>query len=344
MKIFIPAVFAMLFYMSFSQDKGLNHQVEKAFDAPINDSTSIQIDLHYDSNRMPHQYGSHVVTPVCKDGQCYLMVIDIYWDLLGNFKKYELKEDQPLTKFDHVPFSEADHEKMRGILSNKDSFLRFYALDNLIDPNEKRESHVVDGVSGATHKSIQNEVVGGAVYSTYVLWHIVNGPIAKKILDHTESRFTEAMLLELLRSDNYHYQYYALNRIPEADSEEYLPSIIRLISKGIAYVPYFAIEKIPAGSWQSPTVQLQIISLLDELDFEMQNEILNRTNSITLHPDACDVLIAALPKLKDQQLVKALRILKQNKNVIRQESISVIADMNGHNNEISMLLSEILQK
>src|SRR5690606_28328184 len=183
-------------------------------------------------------------TPVCKEGLCYLMVIDIYWDLLGNFLKYELPEEHPLTKFDHVEFSGEDHEKMCEILSNKDSFLRFYALENLIDTTVQKSSTVVDGVSGATHKSIQNEVVGGAVYSTYVLWHIVNGPIAKKILDHTESQFTEAMLLELLRSDNYHYQYYALNRIPEADSQEYLPSIIRLISDGIAYVPYFAIEKI----------------------------------------------------------------------------------------------------
>src|SRR5690606_18546747 len=155
-------------------------------------------------------------------GQCYLMVIDIYWDLLGNFKKYELQEDQPLTKFDHVEFTDEDHKKMREILSNRDSFLRFYALENLIDPNEQRESDVVDGVSGATHKSIQNEVVSGAVYSTYVLWHIVNGPIAQRILEHTESRFTDAMMVQLLRSDNYHYQYYALNRISEDEIQQYL--------------------------------------------------------------------------------------------------------------------------
>src|SRR5690606_7567742 len=142
--------------------------------------------------------------------------------------------------FDHEEFTEDDHIKMKEILSNRDSFLRFYTLENLIDTTAQRSSTVVDGVSGATHKSIQNDVVGGAVFSTYVLWHIVNGPVAAKILKHTEDRLNDSLMIQLLESSNYHYQYYALQGINEKDNIRYLPYIIRLVSEGNDYVPYFA--------------------------------------------------------------------------------------------------------
>src|SRR5690606_22001894 len=190
-------------YLIFFKGQEETGRVEKAFEVGINDSTSIQIDLQYNGNGLPEQYTSHIETPVCKDGLCYLMVIDIYWDILGNFLKYEVPENLPLTKFDHVEFTEKDHLKMKEILSNRDSFLRFYTLENLIDTTAQRSSTVVDGVSGATHKSIQNDVVGGAVFSTYVLWHIVNGPVAAKILKHTEDRLNDSLMIQLLESSNY---------------------------------------------------------------------------------------------------------------------------------------------
>lgn len=321
------------------------HQVEKAFDANINDSTSIQIDLHYNKHGLPEQYVSHVVTPVCKDGLCYLMIIDIYWDLLGNFHKYGLQEDHPLTKFDHIEFTEEDHKKMKEILSNKDSFLRFYTLENLIDPTEKRESDVVDGESGATHKSLQSDVVSGAVFSTYVLWHIVNGPIAPKILKHTEDRFNDALMVQLLESDNYHYQYYALNRITGENNTNYLPQIIRLVSEGTAYVPYFAVEKIPVESWNSPDGQAKIINLIKGLSFEMQNELLNRITGVDLHEKALDVLVTNMEELKDSQKIKALNILAKNKNRISDKSKSRLLKLLKHpNKEIASQAKLILKE
>ena len=85
MKTIIWITCTVLFYMAFSQDNDRSNQVEKAFDVQINDSTFIQIDLQYNGKSLPERYVSHVETPVCKDGLCYLMVIDIYWDVLGNF-------------------------------------------------------------------------------------------------------------------------------------------------------------------------------------------------------------------------------------------------------------------
>lgn len=320
-------------------------KVEKAFEIEINDSTSIQINLEYNNNGLPEQYTSHIETPVCKDGLCYLMVIDLTWDVLGNFLKYNVPENLPLTKFDHEEFTEDDHIKMKEILSNKDSFLRFYALENLIDTTEQRTSSAVDGVSGATHKSIQNEVVGGAVFSTYVLWHIVNGPVATKILTHTEDRFTDSLMIQLLESDNHHYQYYALQRMSENDNSQYLPYIVRLIAEGADYVPYFAIDKVPEKAWKSTQEQVQIIGLIEEIDFEMQNELLNRINGIALGEEVLDVLASSLGTLREGQLIKALDVLLLNKGRIGNESLSKITALNTHlNKEISGRAHKILEK
>lgn len=329
--------------MSFSWNKDSIQKDEKVFDVDINDSTSIQIDLHYNVDTLPGYYFSHVTTPVCKEGLCYIMVIDLYWDLLGNFLKYELDEDHPLTKFDHEEFVSEDHEKMNTILANKDSFLRFYKLENLIDTTINKKSQVVDGVSGATHKSIQNEVVSGAVFSTYVLWHIVNGQVADKVLKHTESLDTDRMLVQFFESDNYHYQYYALNELTEESASSYLPQIIRLIAEGVAYVPYFAVEKLPSEAWESATPQVKIISLLRDLDFEMQNELLNRIEGISISQDALEVLILSLDQLKGGQQVKALNILKDNSDRFNDKSINALLSFSkGADTEIANLANDIL--
>src|SRR5690606_15835342 len=193
--------------------------------------------------------------------------------------------------------------------------------------------------------TIQGAVVGGAVFSTYVLWHIVNGPVSSLISEHTEKKFSDSLMVQLLNSDNYHYQYYALNRISEDETHKYLPYIIRLISDGIAYVPYFAIEKIPIEAWKTADTQHHIIRLIDSLDFEMQNEVLNRMNGISLSASSCNLLIASLGNLKESQVIKALEILKLNSDSISPESMANISSLVGHpNKEVSALSSQITKE
>ncbi|MEX2565976.1 MAG: hypothetical protein WD431_08545, partial [Cyclobacteriaceae bacterium] len=147
--------FAGIFYCSHSMGMVGGYGGDTTvIESTVNDSIPIEIQLQYDAGHQPKHYYAHVRTPVCKEGLCYLLVIDLYWDLLGNFSDYKAPEGRPLTKFDHEPFTQQDHEKMNEILSNKDSFLRFYALDNLVDTTEQKPSNEVDGTTGATHKSI----------------------------------------------------------------------------------------------------------------------------------------------------------------------------------------------
>jgi hypothetical protein len=283
---------------------------EKAFDAYLRDSMQIQVDLAYDAASKPDFYMSHVKTPVCKDTLCYLVEIDLYWDLLGNFKKYEVPPGKPLTKFDHEEFEAADHKKLASILSDKTSLLRDYDMKALVDENVRRTSGVVDATTGATSATIKDAVVGGALYTTHTLWHIVNGEVAGKILKHTEARFTDSLLVRMLRSEEYHYQYYALNKIPAEQIGNYLPELMQLVKSGDAYVPFFAIEKLPEATWKTASTQKQLVGMLGEVRFEMQNEIINRFKGIPLSPKAIKGLQEVLPQLTDQQKTKVLKLIK----------------------------------
>ncbi|HEV7350904.1 hypothetical protein [Telluribacter sp.] len=294
---------------------------ERAFETYFGDSVLIEVDLAYTQAGKPEYYTSHVRTPVCKDSLCYLVVIDLSWDLLGNFKEYKLPPKAPLTKFDHDPFTEEDHKKLKTILSNKTSLLRDYDMKALVDEKEKRTSSVVDATSGATSATIRDEVVGGALYTTHTLWHIVNGEVAEKILKHTEARFTNSMLLDMLQADNFQYQFYALKKIPSESTPKYLPHLIRLMASGDSYVPFFAIEKLPDVVWTTPTYQKELAGMVGRVKFEMQNELLNKLKGYPLHSGTLDELTRNLKSMTEQQTTKVLGLLKTNQAALNQESL-----------------------
>lgn len=344
--LIIPILIIMLFCMSFLQDKGQPVRKEKVFETYFKDSLLIEVDMIYGEKEQPRQYYSHVRTPVCKDGLCYLVEIDLYWDLLGNFVKYEVPPGRPLTKFDHDEFTQEDHEKLYEILADKTSFLRDYQAEDLIDPNIQKESKVeVDAVSGATSALVKSGVVSGAVYTSHTLWHIVNGEIADQIVQHTEAIFSDSMLVQMLQSDNYHYQYYALNHIPAGKEMEFLPDVIRLLSEGEEYVPYFAIEKIPQDVWESPKYQEALIKQLGEVEFEVQNELLNKLKEAQLSEGSLKVFVANLAILRESQLPKSLQIVSANHTSLNQASmLSLSTFLKYQNREIADQVYQILRR
>lgn len=269
--------------------------------------------LVYNDDSDPLKYYSHVITPVCEEGLCYVVTLDIYWDLLGNFLSYEEPKEDPLTKFDHVNFTESDHKKLKEILSDKNSLLKNYGVEDLVDKSVQIKSDVVvDAVAGATYPSLEGAVVKGAVYSSYTLWYIVNGKVAKEIVANTEALIDDKLLIRMLRSDNYNQQFYALNNINTTD-QKFIPELIRLISKGNSYVPFFAIDKLNDSTWNTHEYQEKILGLLKTVDFEMQNEILNRIGNQELSTHALKILISDLKSLDQKQQQKALKIIDKDK-------------------------------
>lgn len=317
----------------------------KAFTASVNDSTKADVYLRFDDQGDPDAYYCHVNTAVCEEGLCKLMVIDVYWDLLGNFLRYELPDGEALTKLDHQEFTTEDHEQLYKILSDKGSILRDYPADDLIDrPIVKKSDKEVDAVSSATRVDVRDAVVGGAVYSTYVLWHIVNGPIASRIVEHSKPLLTKERVEEMFYSTNFYYQYYALNAISSEDSAKYVDKIFHLLRNGASYIPYFAIEKVPASAWTKGPYQRTLLEFFTQTDFELQNFILNRIERVALSSEALEQLVSGMHRLRDSQTVKALAIVRNNMPRLSAVAREGLAKLKGHSNkEIAQAVGKILE-
>ena len=340
LKFLLLLILSLLFMSLELQNPTLRK--ERAFVVYTKDSVKLEVYLLFNANDRPVKYYSFVVTPVCEEGVCYNLVAEVYWDLLGNFLDYTEVPSDPLTKFDHIKFTREDQDKMKEIIRDKTSLLANYKAEDLVDHSIEIKSEVIDGVAGATYKSLSGAVVRGAVYSSHTLWHIVNGKLADKIVAHTEALMSEEVLVWMLDSDNYHQQFYALNKI-DMGNEKYTPKLIGLIAEGDSYVPFFAIEKIPDWAWSSAKYQSKIIGLLKEVEFRMQNEILNRLNNKELDVNATTLLASTLGSLNKYQFKKAFIILYDNRGQLTPKSIEEIAKLkNSGNNELSKEAEQFL--
>ncbi len=58
----------------------------------------------------------------------------------------------------------------------------------------------VDAISGATATYLKEEVVTGAAYTCYTMWHWANGDAPKKIRQYSQRHCTEKWLTDLLRT------------------------------------------------------------------------------------------------------------------------------------------------
>lgn len=347
MKFFLHISVFNFFLLSFCFGQGVaTPKSSKVFTASINDSTVVDVYLRYTDTHEGDAYYCHVNTQVCEEGLCKPMVINVFWDLLGNFLRYELPEGEALTKLDHQEFTTADHEQLYKILSNKGSILRDYPVRDLVDTQLiKTKDKNVDAVSAATRVDVKEAVVSGAVYSTYVLWHIVNGPIASRIVEHSKPLLTKERVARMFYSQNFYYQYYALNSaVAPQDSLEYIDAVIHLVKHGDSYIPYFAIEKVPAWGWNTDRYQRSLLEYFRYADFELQNFILNRIENVTLSPEALELFISGIEGLREGQMIKALGVVSNNSSRLSGTARTRLSKLKDHpNKEIAAAIVRILQ-
>lgn len=310
---------------------------DKAFsiyiDDPAGDSIQIDVNLQY-NQQQPQFYYSHVETPVCKEGLCHILVVNLYWDLLGNFQKYELPPGRPLTKFDHEEFTKADYEKLDNILADKRSLLGEYAVEDLVDESTELVSKEVDAVTGATMKSVQNTVVSGAVYSTYALWHLVNGEIPQRIPTITESIWNNNLLNQFLDSDHYPYHYYALDRLSEDKFVRYLPEIIRLMNESSIFVSRYAINKFPTALCQDSVGQTALVQRFATTDFRTQEVILEKIRAVPLYEPSLALLVEHLDKLSEQQVHQILNMVLANADRLSNKILDPMVALLDHPNPV----------
>ena len=155
--IFLFAICLAVLSMSIRAQDSTQSNSGKAFSLMFRDTIPMEVEVFFDTDGLPDFYHCHVHTPVCSDGLCRSLILDVYWDLLGNFTRFEVPDYPPLTKWDHLEFSAEDYNKLAEILRDKNSILGTVKdVNTLFDPSTNKISETVDAVTGATRETIKN--------------------------------------------------------------------------------------------------------------------------------------------------------------------------------------------
>ena len=263
------------------------------------------------------KYSANIVAPVCEEGICYNVNVVFNWNLIGEFINYQTQPYDPLTKLDHKPFTLADYTKLQRILTNHDLVFTGLPADKLVD---KTAGVGVDGYSGATVAAIKDEVVDGALFTCYTLWHIANGPVVDSIRRHTQSRLDKPMIAKIIGYGSASAYYYLINHLSEAQFTRNLAEVIELIKTGKGYFPKNAIEKIPEKLFNTEEMQDFLVQNYDSLSYYTQVAALNKLQDVPLQNDLASTLLTQISDRNSAQNQKIITLLIKNddKNLIRK--------------------------
>ncbi len=211
-------------------------------------------------------YYTELQSPVCQDELCRIVYLKVFWDLAGNYSHFEIFEDEPLTKNDHKPFTILDYEKLHGTLLDVNSILGEKTKEELIDKSKERYSEKIDGYTGATAKEIKSAVVDGALYSTFTLWHLINGNIRQELGKFTKANFKKEYLNQLISSKNPRTVLYGLKRLTPDDYATNFPLILSVLTRGNGLANFYLVKKIPKEVLLEPANKTSLEALWNKLD------------------------------------------------------------------------------
>ena len=268
--------------------------------------------LAYDQQQAPTYFFRDIFTPVCLDSVCKPVRIKLFWDLLGNYLKYEVPADEPLTKLDHKEFTPEDHAKLQGILSNENSLLKDFKLEDLVDSTSQHLSDSVDAVTGATKNTIKNEVIEGALYTCYTLWHLAHGSVVHEIQEVFKTKLDTHMLHRFLRSTNFHYVYFALDEVMDGEGiiqEGFLPDVLAVLASDNVFAARHVWQRINLQYFAKCEEQETLWHIFVHSPYTLQVAFLKRMKQLDLDPRLVPHITDYLPKLNNTLFKQTLGVL-----------------------------------
>jgi len=270
--IIIILIFSQIIAFS-ANDKAVCH---KAFLFKFHGNAgSDTINICSDSLAHKTFYEANLNMAVCDDKLCAILVLKMYWDLAGNYARFDTLPGKPLTKFDHKRFTNADYQKLDQILADRNSMLRVLEKEDLGDKSIQIKATTVDAVTGATPETVKNAVVEGAVYSSFSLWHYTNDSIRDLIRDHTKSIYSEEIASQMLNSRNYETQLYALKQFSTQDFISHFEELCQVMHKSIPMVKAYIITKLPLP-FEAKEQNKKLAAVFPDLDSYSKSVMLNR--------------------------------------------------------------------
>lgn len=286
----------------------------REFKVTENDTLTYTLKLALDDKGQPQYFFRNIFTPVCYTNECKPVYINFYWDLLGNYERYDLPEGKVLTKVDHDEFKEADYQKLQDILIQPNSIFADLKMEDLITKGTEQLTDSVDAKAGATLKTIKNQVIDGAVYTCYTLWHIAYGRAVPEMKKVIETYSNDALLHRFLESNNHHYQYWAMEKVMNVDGVVKKPfekDIEAIIAGKNGFIAKYALQHVGDDFIKTEQRQNWLWETYRKAAYAIQIAILKKLNSknITISEALADHLKSTLPNANEEQTRLIQKIL-----------------------------------
>lgn len=320
----------------------------REFTITENDTTTYVLKLAFDEADKPSYFFRNVFTPVCLTGECKPVYINFYWDLLGNYTRFDFPPGEVLTKMDHREFKSDDYEKLQAILANSNSLLKDVSMEDLVGKGTENLADSVDAKAGATLKTVKNEVIDGAVYTCYTLWHLAHGKVADEMKKITETYRDEPLLHQFLASANHNYQYWALDRVIDKAGnlpDSFTADVQQIIRGKNVFPARYALQKVADHFFYATDRQVWLWDTYQTSAYALQLAILKKLAHVPFQNVLAERIALDLGKANPEQfrlLLKLLAAQPKLSDKVQLNLASQLANSNKDNaSEIHRVLTDV---
>lgn len=297
-----------------------------------NDTLKYTLNLAMDETGNPQYFYRNIFTPVCYTNECKPVYIDFYWDLLGNYLRYEMPKGKILTKVDHDEFEEKDYQKLADILSRSNSIFADLKMEDLLTKGTDSLTDNVDAKTGATLKTIKNDVIDGAVYTCYTLWHIAYGKLIINEMNKITNTYLDDKLLHtFLASSNYHYQYRAMDDVIDSEGfvkKSFEKDLENIITGKNLFTARTALQRVGNGFLQTDARQSWLWKAYGSSSYPMQIAILKRLANVSVKPEILNQISAGTEQSNSEQFKLKMVILANQKQLPSQSLQALLPALN----------------
>ncbi|GAB4000455.1 hypothetical protein GCM10028807_53480 [Spirosoma daeguense] len=329
--------FTLSLFHSFALSRSPDDPTKiREFHIRENDTLSYTLKLVLNDAGEPEYFFRNIFTPVCLTGECKPVYINFYWDLLGNYLRYDFPPDKVLTKMDHKEFKPEDYEKLQAILRNNSSLLKDVSMEDLVGKGTENLADSVDAKAGATLKTVKNEVIDGAVYTCYTLWHIAHGYVVNEIRRITETYQNDTLLHRFLGSTNFDYQYWAMERTITPDGEIYpgfTPDVLKIVQGKNLFTARHALQKLSDRFFQTDARQQWLWETYQKTSYPFQIAILKKLNTIPFRPVLAEAITQELPKTNQEQSTMLVKLLAKQPKLTEKVQLQLAQQLSNPNAE-----------
>lgn len=185
-------------------------------------------------------------------------------------------------------------------------------MEDLVGKGTENLADSVDAKAGATLKTVKNEVIDGAVYTCYTLWHIAHGKMVTEMQRITETFKSEELLHRFLTDHNHHYQYWAMERVMTDEGkvttgfEADMQQVIR--GKNI-FTARYALQKVDNQFFADKARQLWLWETYQSASYALQIAILKKMINLSLMDKIQEAVAQQLSNTNYEQATLLLKTL-----------------------------------